>query len=71
MTSFEFPPEFVTRSIPVHGATIHVRIGGSGPAVVLLHGYGARANCGRAGARSARIKRAWRVRSWATCGRDR
>ena len=40
MTSFEFPPEFVTRLIPVNGASIHVRIGGSGPAVVLLHGYG-------------------------------
>jgi pimeloyl-ACP methyl ester carboxylesterase len=40
MTSFEFPPEFVTRFIPVHGASIHVRIGGSGLAVVLLHGYG-------------------------------
>src|SRR5262249_34576827 len=40
MTPFEFPPEFVARFVPVQGATIYVRIGGSGPAVVLLHGYG-------------------------------
>jgi len=35
-----FPASFVTRDIPVSGATIHVRVGGKGPAVVLLHGYG-------------------------------
>jgi len=40
MSTFEFPPGFATRRIPVSGATIHVRLGGSGPAVVLLHGYG-------------------------------
>jgi pimeloyl-ACP methyl ester carboxylesterase len=38
--SFEFPAAFVSRHIPVSGATIYVRLGGSGPAVVLLHGYG-------------------------------
>ena len=35
-----FPPAFTTRDIATNGTTIHVRIGGSGPAVVLLHGYG-------------------------------
>jgi pimeloyl-ACP methyl ester carboxylesterase len=35
-----FPASFRTREIATNGATIHVRIGGSGPAVVLLHGYG-------------------------------
>jgi len=38
--SFEFPPKFVVRDIATNGATIHARSGGSGPAVVLLHGYG-------------------------------
>ena len=37
---FDFPPGFTTREIVTNGATIHVRSGGSGPAVVLLHGYG-------------------------------
>jgi pimeloyl-ACP methyl ester carboxylesterase len=33
-------PAFKTREIAANGTTIHVRIGGQGPAVVLLHGYG-------------------------------
>jgi len=33
-------PGFTQRDIATNGATIHVRSGGSGPAVVLLHGYG-------------------------------
>ncbi len=37
---FDFPPDFTVRDIATNGATIHVRSGGSGPAVVLLHGYG-------------------------------
>ena len=36
---FDFPG-FVVRDIPTNGVTLHVRSGGSGPAVVLLHGYG-------------------------------
>jgi len=28
------------RDIPTDGATIHVRVGGQGPAVVMLHGFG-------------------------------
>ncbi|OYY92006.1 MAG: alpha/beta hydrolase [Sphingomonas sp. 28-66-16] len=35
-----FPPSFVERDIATNGTTLHVRIGGKGPAVVLLHGYG-------------------------------
>src|SRR5688572_25405522 len=38
--SFAFPPGFAVREIATNGATIHVRSGGKGPAVVLLHGYG-------------------------------
>jgi pimeloyl-ACP methyl ester carboxylesterase len=38
--TFEFPSHFVVRDIATNGATIHVRSGGKGPAVVLLHGYG-------------------------------
>src|SRR5262245_35391541 len=38
--SFKFPPAFAVRDIATNGATIHVRSGGNGPAVVLLHGYG-------------------------------
>jgi pimeloyl-ACP methyl ester carboxylesterase len=35
-----FPPGFRTMDIETNGATIHVRVGGKGPAVVLLHGFG-------------------------------
>jgi pimeloyl-ACP methyl ester carboxylesterase len=38
--NFDFPPGFKTQDIATNGATIHVRSGGKGPAVVLLHGYG-------------------------------
>src|SRR3954452_7975699 len=34
------PPDFQTRDVETNGTTRHVRIGGGGPAVVLLHGYG-------------------------------
>jgi pimeloyl-ACP methyl ester carboxylesterase len=40
MNAFDFPPEFRIRDIATNGTTIHVRTGGTGPAVVLLHGYG-------------------------------
>ncbi|CAH1660994.1 Pimeloyl-ACP methyl ester carboxylesterase [Hyphomicrobiales bacterium] len=36
----DFPASFKTQEIATNGANIHVRIGGQGPAVVLLHGYG-------------------------------
>src|SRR6266705_3857061 len=36
-----FPGDFRTQEIATDdGATIHVRVGGHGPAVVLLHGFG-------------------------------
>jgi len=35
-----FPSSFRTRDIPVEGATIHTRVGGKGPVVLLLHGFG-------------------------------
>jgi pimeloyl-ACP methyl ester carboxylesterase len=35
-----YPSSFHTQDIATNGATIHVRVGGQGPAVVLLHGYG-------------------------------
>src|SRR5579859_6748187 len=34
------PAGFQTREIQTNGTTIHVRFGGKGPAVVLLHGFG-------------------------------
>ena len=38
--NFDFPAAFTTREVPANGTTIHVRSAGTGPAVVLLHGYG-------------------------------
>src|ERR1700722_1270536 len=35
-----FPRDFKARTIATNGAKIHVRVGGKGPAVVLLHGFG-------------------------------
>ena len=35
-----FPKGFQVQEIATNGATIHMRVGGQGPAVVLLHGYG-------------------------------
>lgn len=37
---FQFPKAFETRQIAVNGTSLHVRLGGQGPAVILLHGYG-------------------------------
>ena len=36
----QYPSEFTTQEIATNGTTLHVRVGGKGPAVVLLHGYG-------------------------------
>src|SRR6478752_6320016 len=36
----QYPASFRTRDIASNGTTLHVRVGGSGPAVVLLHGFG-------------------------------
>ncbi|QDO96819.1 alpha/beta hydrolase [Ferrovibrio terrae] len=38
--SVTFPRGFKTQEVAANGTTIHVRVGGKGPAVVLLHGYG-------------------------------
>jgi len=35
-----FPPSFRTQQMPVTGGTQYVRVGGQGPAVLLLHGFG-------------------------------
>ena len=35
-----YPENFSAKDIAVNGTTIHVRVGGHGPAVILLHGYG-------------------------------
>src|SRR5712671_2536933 len=35
-----FPTSFRTQDIQTDGAVIHVRVGGSGPAVLMLHGFG-------------------------------
>ncbi|MFC0398732.1 alpha/beta fold hydrolase [Paraburkholderia rhizosphaerae] len=34
-----FPPNFGIQDVPTNGTILHVRTGGEGPAVVLLHGY--------------------------------
>ncbi|TXI03522.1 MAG: alpha/beta fold hydrolase [Rhizobium sp.] len=36
----DFPKSFHTEEIDANGTTIHVRIGGTGPSVVLIHGFG-------------------------------
>ncbi|MBC9208381.1 alpha/beta hydrolase [Roseomonas aerophila] len=38
--TLSFPAAFVAREIETNGTTLHVRVGGQGPAVLLLHGYG-------------------------------
>jgi len=38
--NFDFPAGFRTQEIKTNDTTLHVRIGGTGPAVVLIHGYG-------------------------------
>jgi pimeloyl-ACP methyl ester carboxylesterase/uncharacterized RmlC-like cupin family protein len=38
--TLDYPPGFHTQEIETNGTTLHVRIGGTGPAVILIHGYG-------------------------------
>lgn len=35
-----FPSSFQTNQMPVTGGTVYIRVGGQGPAVLLLHGFG-------------------------------
>src|SRR3569833_3259708 len=35
-----FPPVFKTQTIKTNGTELYVRVGGKGPAVVLVHGFG-------------------------------
>src|ERR1700729_783213 len=35
-----FPASFHTQMVPTNGTNLYVRVGGRGPAVVLLHGFG-------------------------------
>jgi pimeloyl-ACP methyl ester carboxylesterase len=35
-----FPADFRTQNVHTNGTTLHLRTGGQGPAVMLLHGYG-------------------------------
>lgn len=35
-----YPPSFETRVVQTNGTSLYVRVGGKGPAVVLLHGFG-------------------------------
>lgn len=35
-----YPSGFSVKDVPANGTTVHVRVGGAGPAVVLVHGYG-------------------------------
>jgi pimeloyl-ACP methyl ester carboxylesterase len=37
---WKFPPAFRTQMIETNSTRLHVRVGGKGPAVILLHGYG-------------------------------
>ena len=37
---YPFPAGMQSREIETNGAEIHVRVGGHGPAVVMLHGFG-------------------------------
>jgi pimeloyl-ACP methyl ester carboxylesterase len=40
MCGFTFPSSFKTQEISTNGVTIHTRVGGAGPAAMLLHGFG-------------------------------
>src|SRR5882724_2993643 len=37
---YPFPAVMQTRAIETNGTSIHVRVGGHGPAAVMLHGFG-------------------------------
>ncbi|HBS56997.1 MAG TPA: alpha/beta hydrolase, partial [Stenotrophomonas sp.] len=35
-----FPDSFHAKEVAANGVDLHVRVGGKGPAILLLHGYG-------------------------------
>jgi pimeloyl-ACP methyl ester carboxylesterase len=37
---FIYPKDFRSKKIVTNGTRVHVRVGGAGPAAVLIHGYG-------------------------------
>jgi len=39
-TTIPFPTAFQSQMVPAQDATLYVRVGGQGPAVVLIHGFG-------------------------------
>src|SRR5947209_20477210 len=41
---YPFPPMMQVRTMETNGASIHVAVGGHGPAVVMLHGFGTTAD---------------------------
>src|ERR1700724_3776533 len=43
---YPFPTVMQTRTIETNGTSIHVRVGGHGPAVVMLHGFGTTGDMG-------------------------
>jgi hypothetical protein len=47
-----FPSTFRQQDSKTEGATIHLRVGGAGPTVVLIHGFGDTGDMWAAGARS-------------------
>src|SRR5215207_580497 len=48
-----YPANFRTQEIQTNSTTLHVRVGGQGPAVVLLHAMAGPATCGRRWPRSS------------------
>ena len=61
-----FPSRFQTRTIAANGTQIYVRVGGSGPAVILIHGFGDTGDMWAklAGARPARHGSVGKARGW-------
>ena len=64
---YPFPAVMQTRTIETNGTSIHVRVGGHGPAVVMLHGFGTTGDMwGHLGERTHRRSHDCRARpAWA------
>ena len=59
---YPFPAVMQTRTIETNGTSIHVRVGGHGPAVVMLHGFGTTGDVGSSGERTHRRPHGCRAR---------